>query len=130
MNEQKAKFTWHYYVMAFGALLAMLAATLGSVGGIASGLALAVVSHSRLPLKLMTRFAFMTVFLGLYVFSFPDPDVVRDMMAGKHLPMTSQMEASMAGQEKVPVEASGSDSISESSPPVSASESELEPTVK
>ncbi len=80
MNEQKAKFTWHYYVMAFGALLAMMAATLGASGGIVSGLALAVVSHPRIPFKSVTRVFFMMVFLVLYLFSFPDADVVREMM--------------------------------------------------
>lgn len=81
MNEEKAKFTWHYYVMAFGALLAMLAATLGSVGGIVSGLAIAVISHPRIPFQGLTRFVFYILFFILYVFAFPDADVVREMMA-------------------------------------------------
>ncbi|VAW47556.1 hypothetical protein MNBD_GAMMA04-1072 [hydrothermal vent metagenome] len=87
MNEQKAKFTWHYYVMATGALLAMLSGTLGSVNGVITGLSLSLVSLPRLPLKTLTRLAFMAAFIGLYVFSFPDPDVVRDKMAGQHIPM-------------------------------------------
>ncbi|WP_019556370.1 hypothetical protein [Thiomicrorhabdus arctica] len=82
MNEQKAKFTWHYYVMALGALLAMLAATLGASGGIVSGLALVIISHPRIPLKTVTRIFFMITFVILYVFSFPDADVVRAMMMG------------------------------------------------
>ncbi len=81
MKEQKAKFTWHYYVMASGALLAMLAATLGSTGGIMSGLAIAVISHPHLPLKGLSRFIFYTLFVILYVFAFPDPEVVREMMS-------------------------------------------------
>lgn len=80
MNEQKAKFTWHYYVMAFGALLAMLAATLGASGGIVSGLALVIISHPRIPFKSVTRILFMVIFMILYVFAFPDADVVREIM--------------------------------------------------
>lgn len=80
MNEQKAKFTWHYYVMALGALLAMLAATLGSAGGIVSGLAIAVISHPRIPFQGLSRFIFYILFAILYVFAFPDADVVREMM--------------------------------------------------
>jgi len=81
MNEQKAKFTWHYYVMAFGALLAMLAATLGSLGGIVSGLAIAILSHPKIQFQGVGRFVFYILFMILYVFAFPDPDVVREMMS-------------------------------------------------
>jgi hypothetical protein len=80
MNEEKAKFTWHYYVMAFGALLAMLAATLGATGGIVSGLAIAVLSHPKIPFQGVARFVFYILFMILYVFAFPDPEVVREMM--------------------------------------------------
>ncbi len=80
MNQEKAKFTWHYYVMAAGALLAMLAATLGSLGGIVSGLAIAVISHPRLPFQGLTRFVFYVLFAILYILAFPDADVVREMM--------------------------------------------------
>jgi len=83
MNEQKAKFTWHYYVMAFGALLAMLAATLGTIGGIVSGLAIAVISLPKLQLKGGARFVFYVLFMILYVFAFPDADVVREMMSNQ-----------------------------------------------
>ncbi|MGM0541673.1 MAG: hypothetical protein ACQEQR_04470 [Pseudomonadota bacterium] len=82
MNAEKAKFTWHYYVMAFGALLAMLAATLGAAGGIVSGLALVIISHPRIPFKSVTRIFFMIIFVVLYVFAFPDADVVRELMVG------------------------------------------------
>ena len=81
MSEEKAKFTWHYYVMAFGALIAMLAATLGAIGGIVSGLAIAIISHPRLPFQGLTRFVFYVLFMVLYVLAFPDPDVVREMMS-------------------------------------------------
>lgn len=87
MNGQKAKFTWHYYVMASGALLAMLAGTLGSTNGVVTGLALSLVSLPRLQLKTLTRLAFMAAFVGLYAYTFPDPDVVREKMAGQHVPM-------------------------------------------
>ncbi len=65
MNEQKATFTWHYYVMALGALGAMLSASLGSVNGVITGLALSLVSLPKLPLKTLTRLGFMAAFLGL-----------------------------------------------------------------
>ncbi|BBP45727.1 hypothetical protein THMIRHAS_11000 [Thiosulfatimonas sediminis] len=80
MNQPKAKFTWHYYVMAFGALLAMLAGTLGAIGGIVSGLAIAVLSHPRIQFQGIGRFVFYVLFLIIYVFAFPDPQVVREMM--------------------------------------------------
>lgn len=81
MNQQKAKFTWHYYMMALGALLAMLAATLGAMGGVVSGLAIAVISLPRLQFQGLGRFVFYVLFLVIYVFAFPDPEVVREMMA-------------------------------------------------
>lgn len=81
MNKEKAIFTWHYYVMAFGALLAMLAATLGATGGIVSGLAIAILSHPKIQFQGLTRFVFYVLFMVMYVFAFPDPDVVREMMA-------------------------------------------------
>ena len=80
MNEQKAKFTWHYYMMALGALLAMLATTVGSVGGIVSGLAIAVISHPVLNLSMPIRVLFYALFLVLYGMAFPDPEVIREMM--------------------------------------------------
>lgn len=85
MNEQKAKFTWHYYSMAIGALMAMLAATVGSVGGIVAGLAFAIVSHPRLPFQGIGRFVFLILFVILFVFAFPEPAVIREMMADKAL---------------------------------------------
>ena len=80
MNQQKAKFTWHYYVMAFGALLAMLAATLGTLGGIVSGLAIAILSHPKIQFQGVTRFVFYVLFMVLYILAFPEAEVVREMM--------------------------------------------------
>ena len=113
MKAEKAKYSWHYYVMATGALGAMLAATLGSIGGIAAGLALAVVSHSALPFKTMTRFAFMVIFTGLYIFSFPDPSVVRDLMANQHTRPAVVAEPVVADiTEEVSVPAKNTDTTS------------------
>lgn len=81
MNQEKAKFTWHYYGMALGALAAMLAATLGSVGGIVSGLAFGILCHPVIKFQGVGRFVFLILFIILYVFAFPEPDVVREMMA-------------------------------------------------
>lgn len=81
MQKPKPKFTWHYYLMAFGALLAMLAATLSAFGGIVAGLAIAVISHPRLRFQGLTRWVFVVLFMLIYIVAFPDPDVVREMMA-------------------------------------------------
>ncbi|QCU90385.1 hypothetical protein [Thiomicrorhabdus sediminis] len=80
MNQQKAKFSWHYYLMAIGALLALLAATLGAWGSVASGVAIAIISTPKLPFAGISRFVFYIVFFVLYLFAFPDPEVVREMM--------------------------------------------------
>ena len=82
MKEEKAKFTWHYYGMALGALLAMLAGTLGSLGGVVSGIAFAILCHPVIKFQGVGRFIFLILFLILYVFAFPDADVVREMMSG------------------------------------------------
>ncbi|MBN2865819.1 MAG: hypothetical protein JXK16_07415 [Thiotrichales bacterium] len=82
MKEEKAKFTWHYYGMALGALMAMLAGTLGSVGGIVSGVAFAILCHPVIKFQGVGRFIFLILFMILYVFAFPDADVVREMMSG------------------------------------------------
>ncbi len=112
MNAQKAKFTWHYYIMASGALLAMLAGTLGSVNGVVTGLALSLVSLPRLQLKTLTRLAFMAAFVGLYVYAFPDPDVVREKMAGQHIPMDpSLMGSQVTPSAKATVDVSENQSI-------------------
>ncbi|BBN59363.1 hypothetical protein [Hydrogenovibrio marinus] len=81
MNAQKAKFTWHYYLMAFGALMAMLAATLSAWGGVVSALGFAVISHPAIRFAGVGRFVFLIIFAVLYVFAFPDPSVVKSMMA-------------------------------------------------
>lgn len=81
MNAEKAKFTWHYYVMALGALMAMLAATLSAWGGVVSALAFTIVSHPVIRFGGAGRIVFMIVFAILYVFAFPDPSVVKSMMA-------------------------------------------------
>ncbi|MCF6345567.1 MAG: hypothetical protein L3J00_03755 [Thiomicrorhabdus sp.] len=112
MNEQKAKFTWHYYIMASGALLAMLAGTLGSINGVVTGLALSLVSLPRLQLKTLTRLAFMAAFVGLYVYAFPDPDVVREKMAGQHIPMDPDLMRSQVNpQASTAVDVSESQNI-------------------
>lgn len=80
MDKPRPKFTWHYYLMAFGALLAMLAATLSAVGGIVSGLAIAIISHPKLQFQGLARWVFVVLFLLIYIVSFPDPDVIREMM--------------------------------------------------
>ncbi len=125
MNEQKATFTWHYYVMALGALGAMLSASLGSVNGVITGLALSLVSLPKLPLKTLTRLGFMAAFVGLYVFGFPEPDVVREKMARQHIPMPS----SEPSQAQVPLSSEssmGQASVSASSDAIEVESGESE----
>ena len=81
MNQPRPKFTWHYYLMALGALLAMLAATLSAVGGIVAGLAIMVISHPKLQFQGLARWVFFVLFMLIYIVSFPDPEVIREMMA-------------------------------------------------
>ncbi len=79
-SKQKTKFTWHYYLMAFGALMAMLAATLSAWSGIITALAFIIMSHPLVKLPGIGRFIMLLIFSILYVFSFPDPAVVQEMM--------------------------------------------------
>ncbi|WP_024850846.1 hypothetical protein [Hydrogenovibrio kuenenii] len=81
MNAKKAKFTWHYYFMAFGALMALLAVTLSAWGATISALAFTILSHPVIRFAGVGRFVFLILFAILYVFSFPDPAVVKSMMA-------------------------------------------------
>jgi hypothetical protein len=82
-SSPKAKFTWHYYLMAFGALMAMLAATLASWSGVVSALSFVVMSHPVVKLPGIGRFIMLVIFAVLYVFSFPDPSVVKEMMSNE-----------------------------------------------
>lgn len=81
MSERKPKFTWHYYAMAFGALGAMLAATLSAWSALICAIAFALLSHPVLPFKSLTRTVFLVMLLILYAFAFPDAGVVQDVMS-------------------------------------------------
>lgn len=80
MNQKKAKFTWHYYVMALGGFMALMAATLSAWGAVVSSVAIMIVSHPRLEYKGLTRFLFLLAFFIMYYVAFPDPQVVQEMM--------------------------------------------------
>ncbi|BBP43707.1 hypothetical protein [Thiosulfativibrio zosterae] len=80
MNTPKAKFTWHYYLMAFGALMGLMALTLSAWSAAASALGFMVMSHPVLQLKGPTRFIFLALFAAFYYAAFPDPSVVQEMM--------------------------------------------------
>lgn len=82
MNTEKAKFTWHYYGMAFGAFWALIAGTVGSAGGVVTGIAFAILCHPTLKFRGVGRFVFLILFSILYIFTFPDPEVIREMMSG------------------------------------------------
>lgn len=81
MQKQRPPFTWHYYLMAFGALAAMLAVTLSAWGAVVSGLGFAVLSHPVIRFSGPTRAVFLLAFAAMYVFAFPEADVVREIMA-------------------------------------------------
>ncbi|MDR9498617.1 MAG: hypothetical protein RI556_05540 [Hydrogenovibrio sp.] len=80
MAEKRTRMSWHYYAMALGVLLGLMAATLAAWGSMVSGFAFAILCHPLIPFKGLTRGVFLTLFAILYVFAFPDPDVVREMM--------------------------------------------------
>lgn len=79
--KQRIKFTWHYYGMALGALMALLAATLSAWGAVMSAIGFLVLCHPVIQFQGVTRFVFLVLFIVLYVFAFPDPSVVQEMMA-------------------------------------------------
>lgn len=80
MKQAKTKFTWHYYAMALGVLLALLAMTLSAWSSALSALGFSVIAHPKLQYKGMTRLIILAAFIFLYGFAFPDADVVREMM--------------------------------------------------
>lgn len=80
MNEKKAKFTWHYYAMAFGAFMALMAGTLSAWSAVVSALGFSIMSHPALQLKGPTRFIFLALFAAFYYAAFPEASVVQEMM--------------------------------------------------
>lgn len=83
MANKKAKFTWHYYFMAFGALLVMLAITLSTWSGVVVAMAFIIMSHPLVKLPGIGRFIVLVILLVFYVFAFPDANVVKEMMSLK-----------------------------------------------
>ncbi len=81
MEKKKTKFTWHYYLMAVGVLMAMLAGTLSAWNAVFIALSFMIMSHPVIKLPGIGRFIVLIVFVVLYVFAFPEPDVVRSMMS-------------------------------------------------
>lgn len=80
MQKERPPFTWHYYVMALGVLFALMAATLGGWSSFASGIGFAVLAHPVVRFSGPTRTVFLLIFAAMYVFAFPEPDVVRAIM--------------------------------------------------
>ncbi|UQB41299.1 hypothetical protein JX580_06235 [Thiomicrospira microaerophila] len=80
MDKPRPPFTWHYYVMALGALAALMALTLGAWGSLVSAVGFAVLAHPVIRFSGPTRAVFLLIFATMYVFAFPDPEVVRAMM--------------------------------------------------
>ncbi|WFE68524.1 hypothetical protein P8S54_09990 [Thiomicrospira sp. R3] len=81
MDNPRPPFTWHYYAMAFGALAALMALTLGAWGSVVSALGFTVIAHPRIRLSGPTRTVFLLIFAAMYVFAFPSPDAVHAIMS-------------------------------------------------
>lgn len=82
MQKERQPFTWHYYVMALGALAALMAGTLGAWSSVVSAVAFAILAHPVIRFSGPTRTVLLLVFAVMYVFAFPDADSVRDLMMG------------------------------------------------
>lgn len=80
MEKPRPPFTWHYYVMALGAFAAMMALTLLAWGSVISAIGFAVVSHPQMRFSAPVRSLFLILFAVMYVFAFPDPEVIRAQM--------------------------------------------------
>lgn len=96
MVQQKAKFSWHYYVMALGALMALMAITLGAWGAAISGVGLAIMSLPALQLKLPARLFFIILFGVFYYLAFPSPAVVKTMMQSSDNASQSSLKPNLA----------------------------------
>lgn len=81
MNPPKAKFTWHYYLMAFGALMGLMALTLSAWSAAVSALGFMIFTLPAVQFKAPTRFIILALFAAFYYTAFPDASVVQEMMA-------------------------------------------------
>jgi hypothetical protein len=81
MKKTRPPFTWHYYVMALGALAGLMALTLSAWGSLMAAIGFAVLAHPVLRFSGPTRTVFLLMFAAMYVFGFPDADSVRAMMS-------------------------------------------------
>ncbi len=79
-NSKRPPFTWHYYFMALGALMALLALTLSAWGSAIAAVGVAFVFLPNLLFKLHTRLIFAILFAVVYVMGFPPSEVVIEMM--------------------------------------------------
>lgn len=80
-NKSRPPMTWHYYSMALGALGAIVAAPLAAWGAVMSGVGFAVLSHPVIGFSAPVRVLFLLVFAAMFVFAFPDAEVVKVMLA-------------------------------------------------
>ncbi len=84
VKSKKAKFTWHYYLMASGALMAMLAASLSAWSALVTALCFTLLTHPIIKLPGVSRFVFLILLAIFYVLAFPEASVVQEMMAATH----------------------------------------------
>ncbi|WP_044410551.1 hypothetical protein [Thiomicrospira microaerophila] len=80
MDKPRPPFTWHYYVMGFGALAVLMALSLGAWGSVVSAVGFTILAHPVIRFSGPTRTVFLLAFAAMYVFGFPEADVVRAMM--------------------------------------------------
>lgn len=82
-KPERAPFTWHYYFMAFGILMALLAMTLSAWGSAIAAVGFAFVFLPNLLFKFHTRIIFAVLFAVVYVMGFPPAETVIQMMSVK-----------------------------------------------
>lgn len=79
-KSKRPPFTWHYYFMALGALMVLLALTLSAWGSAIAAVGFAFVFLPNLLFKLHTRLIFAILFAVVYIMGFPPSEVVIEMM--------------------------------------------------
>ncbi len=83
-KQARPPFTWHYYLMALGILMALLALTLSAWGSAIAAVGFAFVFLPNLLFKFHTRIILAILFAVVYVMGFPPAEVVIEMMNTGH----------------------------------------------
>jgi hypothetical protein len=83
MTKKRAKMTWHYYVMGFGTLMALMALSLSAWNAFAPAVGFVILALPSLQFKTITRLLFLVMFSILYYVGFPDSSVIQALMSAK-----------------------------------------------